>query len=131
MGTFHPGEVSAFDGRGFAGGDLAEMEAEADGLLRVGVGDLLIEGPDRSLEAEFLLQFPAKGQFPRFALLELAAGELPHAGKMGTGRTLGDQQSAIPEDQAGGDIDDGRRAHGQGVGLAAGTTLTELVRLAA
>lgn len=131
MGAIHPSEVGAFDGPGFARADLAEMEPETDGLLRVGVDDLLVQGADRCEEAELLLQLPGKGEFPRLALLELASGKLPQAGQVRAGRTLGDQQPAMPEDEAGCDIDDGRGTHDQGVGLAAGTTLTELVRLAA
>ncbi len=131
LAAIHPGEVRAFDRCGLAGPDLAEVEPQSDGLLWVGVRDLLVERADGRHEAQLLLKFTAEGGFPRFTLLELASRELPEAGEMGTGRALGDQEPPISEDEAGCDIQDGGGTHVQGVGLTAGTTLTELVRLAA
>lgn len=127
----HPGKVRALDGGRFARSDLAEMESESDRLLGIGVGDLLVQGAHGRDEPEFLLEFAGECRFPRLTLLELASGEFPQAGEVGTRGALGDQEPSVAEDEASGDIDDVEGTHVQGVGLTAGTMLTELVRLAA
>jgi hypothetical protein len=91
---------------GFAAGEGAVEEAEADSFFGVGVGDFFDLAADGDFDAEFFAEFAGEAVFEGFTRLEFAAGEFPEATEVIAGAALGDEKLAGAEDEAGGDIDD-------------------------
>lgn len=102
-------------------GEAAEEEAETDRFLRIIVSNFLVEPVDLEVDVQFLAALADQAGFPGFAGFPFSAGKLPGTREMPAGGTLGDEQSAIAEDQGGADVDDGwRRRHGALGGSAGG-----------
>ena len=101
-----PGEGVAVEGLGFAGDEGAVEEAEADGFFGIGVGDFFDLGADGDFDAEFFAEFAREAVLESFTGLKFAAGEFPEAAEVIAGAALGDEELAVAEDEAGGDVDD-------------------------
>ena len=59
-----------------------------------------------NFDSQFFAQFPGQAGFKGFVGLALATGEFPQSAQVRIGVALGDQQLAVSENQAGGDVDD-------------------------
>ena len=83
----------------------AQEKFEADGFFGIFVGDGLEKFADLDFDAEFLQQFALQAIFIGFTGMAFAAGKFPQAAQMRLRAALGDQEQAVAENQAGGDID--------------------------
>ena len=82
------------------------VESQVHGLFRVGVGQTLHQFAKGHLDPQFLAQLPRQAGFKSLVRLAFAAGELPQPAQVRIHVSLGDEESALPEDQGSGDIDD-------------------------
>ena len=99
---FHGG---AFQRLRFACEKLADEKFQVDGFLRVSVRDFFKQFADGNVHAEFLADFADEALLESFAGLAFAAGKFPKSAEVRLRVALGDEQSAVMEDERGADFD--------------------------
>lgn len=114
--TPDPGDGLSLEPAGFAGEQATTVEAEADLAFRVGVGGFEQAFPDLDLNSQFLEQFATEAVGEVFVGVSFAAGKLPEPGEVGVGGALGEEEAAVAEEEAGGDVDPGEGVGGRGRG---------------
>ena len=105
----HPLQSVAAQRLRLAANQPADKKFQADGLLRIVVGDGFKEFADGDGHAEFLVDFAGEALLEGFVRFAFAAGEFPQPAQMGPGVAPGDEQFAAAKDEGGGNFDDWSR----------------------
>lgn len=105
LGWGHPAALITAEGTRLARKDGTSVKPEADpalGIAVLGRGNLLVNGDG---EAELLHDLPRQAGFEALSGPPLASRKLPEPAKMGAVAAAGNQDLAIPDDQASSHLD--------------------------